>query len=239
MSLTCKFCQSEITPEAVNEEKKLAVCESCNAAFSTAEADVAPEQPAVDGAAADAALDGDQNAPKKGPREKEPLPGYLAMELERNELYIAQKWFKTIHLLFILALAIFIAALVAMQIYVMPLFATRSFKRFPFYIRLIRTVIILGIIGLAYLSLTKLLNSTQIAVDFGKIAIRYSPLYWPGARSVDYDILSDVLAKKEGKTFSLFAVFKDGRIYRFLERMQNPEQALYIEQEIENLVLHQ
>lgn len=235
MALNCRFCQSEIKPEGVNEEKKLAVCESCNAAFSTSEPEAAPPpQPA----AADAASKSGPERRKKGPRAEEPLPGYLAMESDKNELYIAQKWFKPIHLLFVLALAIFVAALVAMQIYVMPLFTTRSFKRFPFYISLIRAVIILGIAGLAYFSLIKLLNSTQIAVDFGKIAVRYGPLFWPGARSVDYDILTDVLAKKEGKTFSLFAVFKDGKVYRFIRRIKNPEQALYIEQEIENLVLH-
>jgi hypothetical protein len=225
MSINCKFCQSEITPEGVNEEKKLAVCGSCNSAFSTAEPEATPGE-------------GEPTAPKKGARTEEPLPRYMAMELDKNELYIAQKWFKPVHLLFVLALAVFITAIVAMQIYVLPLFTTRSFKRYPFYISLIRAVLFIVTAGLAYFSLTKLLNSTQIAVDYGKIAVRFAPMFWTGARSLDYDILTDVLAKKDGKTFSLFAVFKDGRIYRFLRRIQTPAQALYIEQEIENLVLH-
>ena len=163
----------------------------------------------------------------------------MLLEKEKNELYVVEKWFKPINLLYLLGLIVLIAGFVAYRVFVMRQFVTSSFKRYPFYISLLQIVFIFGIAGLGYFFAAAFANTTQVIVDRGKLTLRFGPVPWPGNRSFDYDVLSDVLSTKTGKVYSLLAVLKSGERRVLLKRVPTPSQALYVEREIEAMIIRE
>jgi len=211
--INCRFCESAIFEEKIDVAKQLAVCGHCDGVFSLVD-DISDQA-------------------------DEALPSHMFLEQEENELYVAEKWFRPIHLIYIAAVLLLVAGYVAFRVFVMQQFVTANFKRYPAYISLLQLVFIVGIVGLVYLLAAQFFNTTQVNVDRGKLTLRHGPIAWPGGRSIDYDILDDILSTKKGVRYALLALLKSGERLAVLRRITRPEQALFIERKIEKILIRE
>jgi hypothetical protein len=96
-------------------------------------------------------------------------------------------------------------------------------------------------VGVAYFTLALLLNSTRISAESGLIRIRHSPLPWRGNLDLDASNLDQLFCKEKvnrGKngvhyTYEVWAVTRDGKSRKILGTSLEQDQALYIEQKLE------
>jgi hypothetical protein len=97
-------------------------------------------------------------------------------------------------------------------------------------------------VGLIYVCLACILNTTTIRADSGQLTIRHHPLPWPGGRTnLDTHNIKQLYVKrhvshsKNGTrtTYQLHAITQEGRRKKLLTGLNDEDQALYLEQEIE------
>ncbi len=96
-------------------------------------------------------------------------------------------------------------------------------------------------IGLTYFTLATLFNRTRIQVQSGMIRIRHSPIPWRGNQDLDANGVDQLFCKEKrhnGKngpsyTYEVWAVLRDGTSCKILSTSMNEDQALYIEQKLE------
>jgi len=94
-------------------------------------------------------------------------------------------------------------------------------------------------VGLAYVVLTMLFNRSHVVVDRGTLTVTHGPLPWPGATLNSDDVEQIYCNRVGGKnsdsspTFSVQARLKDGSVKTLLSNVQASEEALYLEQAIE------
>lgn len=93
---------------------------------------------------------------------------------------------------------------------------------------------------LNYCTLAGIMNRTRIAIGIDDLSIRHAPIPWPGNRSIPRTDLERLFVEErvyrnKGPyyTYGLNAVLKDGARVKLLSGLEDPEQALFLEQEIE------
>ena len=99
-------------------------------------------------------------------------------------------------------------------------------------------------IGLAYTVVAMFINSTAIRCQSGTIQIQHGPLPWKGNKTLNTADLQQLYVTKKvshGKngtsvTYNLEAVLKDNQRETLPKSLTDPDQALFIEQEIEQLL---
>ena len=96
-------------------------------------------------------------------------------------------------------------------------------------------------IGLTYTTLAGFLNRTILSVDQSSLTIRHHPLPWMGEVSVpltDIDQLYCEEKRSTGEnsstTYNLNAVLKSGRKITLISKLDAPDIAFFIEQQVEN-----
>ena len=96
-------------------------------------------------------------------------------------------------------------------------------------------------LGLSYLCVAGFVNRTYIKISFKDISISHRPLPWFGGKSVPLGEVKQIFTKekihrnKNGTSYSYEVHFQDHERNetKMVSGLENPEQALYIEQEIE------
>lgn len=99
-------------------------------------------------------------------------------------------------------------------------------------------------IWLVYSTLAGFLNRTTIVVSEGSMSVAHAPIPWSGNRVIASTALrqlycEDVITRgKNGPnhTFSLNAVIDGGRKLTLLSKLETPDQARFIEQEVESFL---
>lgn len=95
-------------------------------------------------------------------------------------------------------------------------------------------------VGITYYVACGWVNRTHVVFNPQRITIRHKPLPWLGNREINAQNLKQLYSKvtyaNNGRSvhYSVHALTKDGRNVEILGGLDNGEQALYIEQEIEN-----
>jgi hypothetical protein len=93
-------------------------------------------------------------------------------------------------------------------------------------------------VALTYTALCGFVNRTRISVENGMLTVRHGPLPWPGNRTI---ATSDVrqlfcaerVGNKGSRSYSLNAMLATGPAVPLLKNLNEPDQALYIEQILE------
>jgi len=94
----------------------------------------------------------------------------------------------------------------------------------------------------AYQAITGLVNRTQISVSGEVLRVRHAPLPWPGNRDMPASSLDQLYCKevvtrtKNGGTqrrYELHALTQEGTRVKLLKRLDDLDQALFLEQQIE------
>jgi hypothetical protein len=96
-------------------------------------------------------------------------------------------------------------------------------------------------LGLTYSTLCGFVNRTHIIVTGDSLRVSHGPLPWWGNRTIPADELAQLYCEeriKSGRngqsaTYYLNALLKDGRKVKLLSGLPEPDQALFIEQRVE------
>lgn len=219
MALQCKVCKAEIPADQMDAAARLARCAACGAVFG------------LDGGAT-----GPADAPtttERHPRHAVAQPVGIQVETDAHTLRIEQRWYY--HELLPIALACAFWSYCQYEIIVSalaenhPLTSLLAFAPLPFS----------GIF--AYCVLAGLLNASHIEVHPEHLSMRHGPLPWPGGLGLPAAEVIQLYCKRythHGKRtqhhhYEVRMQLKDGADRKLLGGLQTAEQALYIEQEIE------
>lgn len=214
MNVICELCQSAIEAENIDLDKGIAKCTECNNVF-----DCGPQL----------------QSSKNYRREDIGLPGSIKLRKEESSLTIEFKW-RNSQLFYLIPFCIcwdFAPAIWA-KTGVIP-------TDDPLGIAYL-VIHILTAIALTYYTLAKLLNKTKITVVDKVLQAVDSPLPFMKNISISVEKLTQLYSKEKihrGKkmsfpSYEVHAIMKSGRVTRLVSGLKKSEQALYIEQTLED-----
>ncbi|MBN1498566.1 MAG: hypothetical protein JW982_00285 [Spirochaetes bacterium] len=216
--ITCPNCNTGITLDNYSKEEKMFKCPNCSSIF-----------------AAGSTLQRNTGT-SFAPRSEIAMPGKISISHSEGYYIITRKWFglKFIVLLFFTLfwdgfMIVWHFISISTGQYVMSAFG------------LIHTAAGLFI---TYLTVTGLINKTDIKIGRGKIIIRHRPLWWPGSREYSAAMFDQFFStekishSKNGTTYTyeLKGRTYDGSVIKIVGGLENSNQALFLEQKMENFL---
>ncbi|MFC7338308.1 hypothetical protein ACFQY0_14025 [Haloferula chungangensis] len=216
IELKCKNCGSQLSPEDISPQLAAARCKHCNALFAIPTAAPRGSEPL--------------------PRPKVPLPPGFEIHTAPNALQITRRW-RSGMAWFLLFFTIFWNGF-------MIVWHTMALSSGMWHMSLFGIIHTAVGIGLAYTVAASFLNSTAIRCQPGSIQIEHGPLPWKGNLTLDTNGLQQLYVSEKinrGKngsstSYQLEAVLRDKRRKTLIKNLTDPDQALFIEQEIEELL---
>jgi hypothetical protein len=168
-------------------------------------------------------------------RERLPVlqPNRFLVDQRNEELQIRYRWFRWTVLFMALFCVVWDGFLVA---FFMPA-VLRGAWQFALFGSLHAAV---GV-GLTYATLAGFLNRTRIRTTGRRIRIDHGPLPWLGNRTIDADSIEQLFCREKRGTsrsgarysYEVRALLKNGRQVTLVGNLVEPEEAAYLEQQIE------
>lgn len=220
MQIHCRYCASEIPAQNINLEHLVAKCGQCNAVFSIA---------------GEVGLQAGEK-PTKSARLPVPLPKYVQLEEDIGEMRIRRKWFS----LYSVPLVFFA---VLWNGFMLVWYAI-AFSTGEAQMALCGTLHLAVGLFLIYWVATTFLNTTLITVNSEVLDIKHGPIPAWGNKTLNPGEIAQIFCKEiisrsrrsTSVTYEVAAIMNDQRRESLLTGLHNPEQALYIEQEIERFL---
>ncbi len=214
--LMCRRCQAPLATNDFNWELGLATCAHCNTVFS------------IEGRPG-AAL----RSPATWQRPPVPIPAKFEITHPSNGLSISYRWFR-LSFVFLAVFSVFWNGFML----VWHGISLASGALFMSAFGLIHTAV--GI-GIGYYTIAGFLNHTKIAVERDVLHVRHGPMPWFGNLDLLVGDLEQLYAKQVVKqnqngsstSYEVHAILRNGRQQKLISGLDEPEQALYLEQEIE------
>jgi hypothetical protein len=220
MQLHCKSCGKLVRAEDVNIDQAIAKCLACHAVFSFLDqvcgAQVAP-RPAV------------------------PLPTRMKVENWGSELTIMWRWY-THAVWLLLAFCIFWDGFLVVWYAAGIGLLTAGKGDGMIWVMLVFPVLhVLVGIGLTYAVLCTFINKTVVRVSMGELTVQHGPLPSAGNRRIFTHDLAQLYCTEKmhrhknscSTTYELQALLKDGEKLTLLSGLDQLDQALYVEQQVE------
>jgi hypothetical protein len=165
---------------------------------------------------------------------KTPIPEKFTVQQGAGGLWITYRWFSPSHIFLAFFCLIWFGFLAFWYKQAIEQNASWSMLAFPL-IHLAAGVVI------AYTTLAGFLNSTTVTVGQGKLAIHHSPLPWPGNKEVQTTEIVQIyceerLIRSRNGTrveYRLSAISHDDRKIKLLGRLNESDQARFLERKIE------
>ncbi|NMO17772.1 hypothetical protein HPC49_08050 [Pyxidicoccus fallax] len=220
MQLCCAACAAPYHANDVSLALKLARCHACDVVYDLAER----EGPRL----------------ARAPREPSPklsVPRFFNVEETEEATRISWTWFRMEYLIiggWGFALDVFSTALLARGL-------SNGSPLEPGAVGFLCLMLAAGL-ALTYCALTGFLNKTTIEAREDRLVIRHGPLPWPGNLELSRGELKQLYGKENarrpvfawhGQGWNLNALDAAGRKRTLLHRLEEPEQVLYLEQQLE------
>ena len=213
MELNCKHCGAGIPAEHVNIEALMAKCAACNSVFSFA-------------------LEGQA----KKHRGEVGMPSGITVQTTGHELIISRRWFS--------AASIFLIVFTLFWDGFMVVWFGIAITQKQWAMAAFGSIHALVGLGLLYGTLASCLNRTVIRVNRNRLQVVHGPIRVPGNVQLKADLVAQLWCKmrvthgKQGANYSyeLHANSTHGKTKKLLGGLREPEQALYVEQEIERFL---
>jgi hypothetical protein len=220
MQITCEKCGAAILAANLDLQRNLAKCEACNHIFNC-----------------QAQLNAlGSSTPESRRRDDVPMPKGIRVFRRANGLRITRQWFgaKAIGLL------VFCCFWDGFMIVWFSIAITR--KLWP--MAAFGTIHALVGVGLTYAAVAMLLNTTTITAQHGTLQVTHGPLPAPGTLRLPTDRLAQLYTMRHVShtrngtsiAYELRAKVRDGTDVKLIGGLEKPEQAVYIEQQIESFL---
>ena len=221
MQLNCRNCGKPIAAADVNIELAIAKCMACNSVFNFA----------------------DQLGAKAGlaaRRPEVPMPGGITVDQWGPQLKIVRRWFSPV----IIFLIFFCIAWDSFLVFWYAMAFSDLNGGGMGWMMIIFPVAHVAVgVGLTYFTIAGILNKTKLSVDVGQLTVRHGPLPWPGNRTLTTDELDQLYCTEHisrsgnstssSTSYRVNVATRDGKKIKLLSGLSDADQALYIEQKIE------
>lgn len=211
-NILCKNCGANIPTENINIQKALAKCSSCDCVFNF-DNQIKTTRPSV------------------------AMPEKFEVLKLRSSLDISYKWYSPMYI-FLAFFALFWNGFMAVWYYIALTEGVWMMAAFG--------ILHLAVgVGLIYTVLAGFFNSTHINVTQARLKILHEPLLWRGNQELETSEIDQIFSKMQvnrGKngstslTYHLCMVDVSGKHIKLLTNLETPEQALFLEQELEKFL---
>jgi hypothetical protein len=223
MDLQCRRCHKPIASGDINVQQLIAKCGACGAVFTFG--------------ATEAAAEGTQRAT----RGAIPMPARWKMQREGGVLVFSHRWFRPLFIFLAFFGLLWNSFLFQWYHVAFGLTSEQSFSALSILFVVLPLLHVAAGLALTYFTLAGFLNTTTISVDHVSIRVRHFPLPWLHAGSINNSDLDQLYCKEsrqesKGQTYyryKLCALLRNGRERVLLSNMDSPDQALYLESELE------
>ncbi len=169
------------------------------------------------------------------------IPDNILVDKDFQHLRIVRKWFGFKFIILTLFVIVWDAFLI--NWYYMA-FSSSFQDAFDLMFVLFPLLHVAVGLGLTYYVIAGYLNKTFIDVDFNSITVKHGPVPFWGNKKVSSKIIKQLYCKRDDfpssrnayRAFAVHAITSDRRNIKLLSGLDNSEQALFIEQEIENFL---
>lgn len=215
MQLTCPKCGSAITADNINVQTGVAKCLQCNEVFNFANM-----------------VGGDASAAYAKPQVE--MPKGFSLTHQLSDLVITRTWFsyKTIFLLFF---CLFWDGFLVV-------WYTLAFRfNGPLMMKVFPILHVAVGVFITYTMLAGFFNRTDITIGNSRVAVRHYPLPWPGNRIIAVGNLDQVFCEEKvshsrngtSVTYNVSIVLKGSERLTMISGLDQPNHALFIEEQIE------
>lgn len=235
MELACSTCGAPFRAEDLNLDYGIATCRYCRAITKLPKTDPGEAVP----------------APGETPQERSPVPMPKSITVEDwgANLKISWRWFSPMYLF----LAFFCVAWDSFLVFWYWM-AVGGMGDAPGPFRLLFFVfpmahVAVGV-GLTYFVIAGFLNRSVIEVATGELSIRHGPVPWRGNQTIPVDDIDQLYCQLDagrrrnasgawtenssGVTYRVNALLKNGRKETLVSKLFDLDQALFIEQKLED-----
>ena len=230
MQIQCSTCGGVVPDFYVNVERMLARCAECNSVFDIkgqvgGTGARVRQRPKV---ALPSALRILQDEPESDPGSQP----YRIDAARQPQMVLERSWSHP-SVLFLMLLSIWLDWFLIKN-------SSSTFHKGGSWIDIVYILLHLPIcVGLTYFTLCGLVNRTRIAVEGGRLVIQHGPLPWPGNRvlgtqDLDQLFCEEKIGRRGSRSYALVARMKDGEKVELLKSLPEADQALYLEQLLEN-----
>jgi hypothetical protein len=218
MHVECRNCGETVSAEDINIDKLVAKCGACHSVFGF---DIA----------------GGKSDTRK--RTAIAMPKSMTVENQGGELVITHRWRNLVVVIF---LTIFTLVWNGM---VWTFFSITLAEGLGLFAAFLSIFMVVGV-GLAYLTLAIMLNSTEIRASSRRLTVKSGPLPFPGSVDVHSEDIDQIWVEENisqsrssnGRTstsvhFPVFMRMQDGTKKTLLRYGQDSDMSLFLEQQIE------
>ncbi len=173
-------------------------------------------------------------------RMKVPMPASITVEQLGRQLRITRKWFNYSCIFMAFFCIFWDVSLITWYYFALTVYSKDPFS---YTVMLLFPVLHVAVgIGLTYSTMAGFLNKTFIDVNDYELSISHGPLPWPAVHNINSAQLEQLYCQehisrgKNGitRTYSVNAILKgDNRKVTLLSGLNEPDQALFVEQEVE------
>ena len=217
MRLQCPSCKADIASEDININRLIAKCSQCNTVFEF------------------------EKTVREAPRQRPEIvmpPGIEAYHL-LSELNLEIKWRQSF--------SSFLAFFTIFWNGIVFIFVAAAIITGTYGMLLGVSIHLLVGLGLLYYMLTVMVNTTFITASNYRLLIEHRPLKLPFYKNRDIPVteidqlhveryVASTTNGKPNHAFGLYLLKKNGEKVRLLKGLRNPDQARYVEQEIERFL---
>jgi len=215
MDIKCPNCSRTVSAENINIQTCIAKCVYCNSVFGFA------------GEVPGAAAYGSSKTAVEMPKD-------YSIEMEGADLVIIRSWF-SLKYLGLLAFCVFWDGFLV--VWYSIAFRTNG----PLMMKLFPILHVAAGVALTYIAIAGLTNRTRITLNTAELRIRHYPLPWPGNRVLARQEITQLFCEEKmnntrnGVSYSycLSAVLGGGRRLKLVSGLDDPADALFLEQKIE------
>jgi hypothetical protein len=229
MQVKCDSCGAPVAARDVNLERMLAKCERCNAVF-----DIGAQVPHGEGPLRQRRLVAmPRNIRLVADDVEMSGESYRTNAATHPHVVLERRWF-TPALIFMVFFCLFWDGFL-----VVWYGAVLSGKGHPSAVMALFPLIHVSVgIFITYTTLCGFVNRTRIAVENGVLSVRHGPLPWRGNRDIPLSNLAQLFCREQvgskgSRSYSLNALLKEGDSVPLIKSLNEPDQALYIEQLLE------
>ena len=226
MKLECPNCGKEVPADNINMQQTLAVCPACDTVFNFSGGDVnvmaGQAQPVK---------------PKnKFSQYEVAMPNRFDVQETDKQMTISYSWFSPTALFLTFFAIIWNGMIFGIFLPAMDGFGSLGFP-FAFF-----PLIFAGVgLFLIYLNVGQYINRTYIITDARQMRIFSRPLPTFNNQTINHDDIQQLFVQQyvnHGKngttvTYGVVAIIQGGHRQKLISQLEKPEQALYIEQELE------
>ena len=221
-SLSCRSCGASLTADNMDRRLAIITCERCGAIYDLSSRSM---REGVDS----------ENQPSGEQRAPGPLPARFNMKKDTFGVRIRWRWFRWSQLFLIFFAMAWDSFLVFWYV------AAFTAEGAPLIVKIFPLGHVAVGLGITYTALAGLLNTTVLKAEGGKLTVRHFPLPWYPAPTVSQSDLEQLYVtrktthSKNGArlTYQLRAVTRDHSGKLLLKGLDELEQALYLEQVLE------